>query len=522
MEHRSFPEDRTGIADRRASAPSQLSARVPFGLGNARVIPSLKTLEGPQASAAVEPRVMQVLLALADAGEGVVTRADLVAACWSGAIVGDDSINRAISEVRRAARETGADLTVETVPKIGYRLFVPQRPPNAESPPRPIASRMTRRVAMTGAGAALLATAGVGLRMLRHRRDPRVADLVAQGRQALRDEMPDGTRQGIGFFREAIGRAPGDAEVWGLLSLAYRNQSEFAPASQIASAVKACEGAARHALELDPDQADALAALALLPPFFGDWAAAEDRLRRVAARHPEQADVASGLSMLMYSVGRVRAAAGFSLRAAQLDALSPIFQYRRAYHQWSLGNPGDADRTLDRALQLWPDHPAVRFARLLLFVGTGRFGAARRVLDDRDAPPMMPPPVVSAWQATCTALIALRPEDRRVAVAAHMAAAGGSAAASVSAILALSALGAPDEAFLVADGYLLRQGPIIVDIGGGGRSIANDQRWRKTMMLFTPVTAPLRADRRFGVLCRDMGLARYWRATGSMPDYQRA
>ena len=99
-----------------------LARRPDFQLGSAIVRPSMRTVEGPGGSVTTEPRVMQVLLAFADAGGAVLTRDDLLRTCWKGMFVGDDSINRAIAEVRRIARETGAGFGIETIPRIGYRL----------------------------------------------------------------------------------------------------------------------------------------------------------------------------------------------------------------------------------------------------------------------------------------------------------------------------------------------------------------------------------------------------------------
>src|SRR6476620_5418244 len=78
-----------------------LVRRADFQLGHATVRPSLRTVEGPQGGAKGEPRVIQVLVALADAQGRVLSRDDLLRLCWDGRIVGDDAINRAIAEVRR-------------------------------------------------------------------------------------------------------------------------------------------------------------------------------------------------------------------------------------------------------------------------------------------------------------------------------------------------------------------------------------------------------------------------------------
>src|SRR4029079_11362597 len=53
----------------------------------------------------LEPKVAQVLIALASASPAVVSRDRLVEQCWGGRIVGDDALNRCILALRHLARE---------------------------------------------------------------------------------------------------------------------------------------------------------------------------------------------------------------------------------------------------------------------------------------------------------------------------------------------------------------------------------------------------------------------------------
>lgn len=71
----------------------------------------------------LQPRVMQVLVALAKARPGVVSRDRLVDLCWDGRIVGDDALNRCVLALRHLAQEfSPPPFTIETVPRIGHRL----------------------------------------------------------------------------------------------------------------------------------------------------------------------------------------------------------------------------------------------------------------------------------------------------------------------------------------------------------------------------------------------------------------
>lgn len=72
----------------------------------------------------LEPRVMQVLVALASAPGQVVSRDRLIELCWEGRIVGDDAINRCIQGLRRLSRDIDpAAFAIETVPRVGYSLI---------------------------------------------------------------------------------------------------------------------------------------------------------------------------------------------------------------------------------------------------------------------------------------------------------------------------------------------------------------------------------------------------------------
>ena len=67
---------------------------------------------------------MQVLVALAKTRPAVVSRDKLVELCWEGRIVGDDSVNRCILALRHLAQQpAAAPFSIETVPRVGYRLL---------------------------------------------------------------------------------------------------------------------------------------------------------------------------------------------------------------------------------------------------------------------------------------------------------------------------------------------------------------------------------------------------------------
>jgi Tol biopolymer transport system component/DNA-binding winged helix-turn-helix (wHTH) protein len=150
-------------------------AREPgFRLGAAEVRPSLREVRLGDRSDVLEPRVMQVLVALVRADGGLLTRDDLIEQCWGGVIVGEDAITRCVSLLRRLAEALdGRAFRIETLAKVGYRLtaapveagtiavgVLDEAPAPGAPPPSPPARRLRRgRVAAAAALAVLLAGA---------------------------------------------------------------------------------------------------------------------------------------------------------------------------------------------------------------------------------------------------------------------------------------------------------------------------------------------------------------------------
>lgn len=130
-----------------------------FDLGGMRVRPAEISVEINGQRHELQPRVMQVLVALARGRPAVVSRDKLVELCWEGRIVGDDSVNRCILALRHLAQQmTPEPFSIETIPRVGYRL-VEQRQPNASEKSGPAGWR--RWLSIGAVLALLIATAGL-------------------------------------------------------------------------------------------------------------------------------------------------------------------------------------------------------------------------------------------------------------------------------------------------------------------------------------------------------------------------
>ncbi|MGH7017689.1 MAG: winged helix-turn-helix domain-containing protein [Caulobacteraceae bacterium] len=102
----------------------ELAHEPAFALGASRIVPAACEIEAGGARVRLQPRVMQVLVALARAEGAIVSRDDLIADCWRGLSVGEDSINRCIQRLRRLSEaEAAGAYEIETLPRLGYRLI---------------------------------------------------------------------------------------------------------------------------------------------------------------------------------------------------------------------------------------------------------------------------------------------------------------------------------------------------------------------------------------------------------------
>lgn len=88
----------------------------------------------------LEPRLMRLLCLLAASADAVVTREQIINSLWPRVVVNENSLTRAVSDLRRVLTPSGDKRTdlIQTIPKRGYRLtqapeaIRPQEVPHAQ------------------------------------------------------------------------------------------------------------------------------------------------------------------------------------------------------------------------------------------------------------------------------------------------------------------------------------------------------------------------------------------------------
>jgi TolB-like protein/DNA-binding winged helix-turn-helix (wHTH) protein/tetratricopeptide (TPR) repeat protein len=100
-----------------------------FRLAEWTVQPQLNTLERNGHTARLEPKVMQVLVSLADHHGELVPKEQLIRVVWADTFVTDEVLTRCISELRKALNDDPKQPRfIETISKGGYRLLPPVEP----------------------------------------------------------------------------------------------------------------------------------------------------------------------------------------------------------------------------------------------------------------------------------------------------------------------------------------------------------------------------------------------------------
>ncbi|HEX6217958.1 MAG TPA: winged helix-turn-helix domain-containing protein [Sphingomicrobium sp.] len=500
--------------------PGEIASRPDITLGPVTISPSRRRVVGPSGEVSVEPRTMQVLLLLLDAGGRVVTRNELFDECWGGAMVGDDALNRAIAKVRRIEADVAPGFfEVETIPRTGYRLVGEiltslDRPGDAARSK----SRVSRR-AVIGGGAAIAIAGGAGLWWADRQKDREFDALMAEGLRKVDYRDGDASAE----FKRAVELRPDDPRALGLFAYVQALRTESSASTDLPDAanidiVQTAEEASAKALSLDPREPSALLAKVVLERSTLDFAGTEDRLRAILSTSPNHVYAMRHLWDFLQCVGRCQDALNLAERAVRLNPLAAANQFPRAQLLWIVGRTAEADRVIERARIAWPDHETVRFAQFTIRMFTGRASAALAMLDDPSQVPGFSEQLKALWRINGTALNRPTPENIAAARKASLERSKQRLGLSNSSTMVMSALGEVDAAFeILSLRYAIEPSS---PASSRSRPKGSSMAWRFAPWLFTPPVANVRADPRFQYICDQIGLTEYWAKRGIKPDYQ--
>ena len=304
-----------------------------------------------------------------------------------------------------------------------------------------------------------------------------------------------------------VARHPEFAFGHSVLAAAY---SEAAENIDIPDRAKAMSEAARReaelTLKLDPQDAGAYAILSELEferqPY--NYRGAEAILLRglKSAKHPKEplGALYQYEGLLLESVGRQREALSLQLIAQATDEWSPSKAIRLALDYANTANLSAARSALQKAVQRWPNHASVKAAQRYIaafYEPPADALATLKLLDAQIPPDAGYSPV---WQSFVEAKAARSESVTSATIPKIREAADQSRITRETEVMMLAGLGATRQAFEAANSAL-------------------DHQRLQPRFLFTPVTRNLRQDPAFVGLSARMGLVKYWRETGKLPDF---
>jgi DNA-binding winged helix-turn-helix (wHTH) protein/tetratricopeptide (TPR) repeat protein len=502
-----------GIVDlhRNAADRVQLAFAAPFCIGRLSVDPPTRQVSDGSRHETLEPRVMEVLVALARAGGRVVPRDELVDCCWEGRAVSEDAINRVVARLRHLACGLGrGSFAIETIRSVGYRLTVgpAQLSADAHSP-------VSRRTLVAG-GVAAIAAGAAGLAWLRppQRHQPLALALqfYQRGIQTRGQASIELSEQGAAFFREATRLDPQFADAWGALAWNYRGLLEYGPRLDAPRMKALARSAAARALALDPDNGDAQAALLMLKPFYGNWAEIERGCRRLLRAHPNHDILEFNLGQTLAEVGRPSDALRYFQRVADRQPFWPLAHLRLVITLCGMNRFEEAEDLIDQGMQRWPRRLDYWQLRMRLLMSTGRIAEAMQLANDPERlPAYASHPLVGFQLETARGLMTGTQRGLDDAFAAIADAVRKEPGLLPCGAVSAALLKKVDDSFAMLQGYYFGEGPWAVGF--------TDRRI--TELLFMGPTAILQGDTRFGSILERTGLEAYWRATGTQPDYRQ-
>jgi len=274
--------------------------------------------------------------------------------------------------------------------------------------------------------------------------------------------------------------------------------------------------AANRALEIDPDCAQAFAALSLLKPAFAEHGEKIRLVNEALKRTPNDGSLHVARAAWLYSVGRLKDAGRALETASLLDPLGPAVEGLRASLLIARGETDLAVEIMRAAWTRWPDSPFIWYVMWTALCAAQRLEEAEALA----APGVPPKRAVSGSDVQVlrdvVALLRLPREARREAIRRRLLQiASEDGPVSISNCVAAVSVGLGDQAFelinsaldhgrslradpFVSFGMARGQTPLQLFVGAGDNRV-----WKHP---------------RFPALCARLGLAQYWLQSKKWPD----
>jgi TolB-like protein/Flp pilus assembly protein TadD len=204
--------------------------------------------------------------------------------------------------------------------------------------------------------------------------------LYVQGRALLEQRTQEELERTVTYFRKAIDRDPGYALAWAGLADALSLQG-FYNYSPLEVVLPEAEAAARRALELETDLAEAHASLGIVQSLARQGPAAVERLERSVELNPSYGEAYAFLGWAEDLLGRPERALGPARRSVEVNPLAPAYRIYLAEAQLANGQYEQALGQARRAREIQSDYALAHFMEGVVLLHLDRAAEARTSLE---------------------------------------------------------------------------------------------------------------------------------------------
>ena len=303
--------------------------------------------------------------------------------------------------------------------------------------------------------------------------------------------------RGLDFARQSVAIEPSFARGWSAAGRMASWAMREASAGQKDGFRREAANAARKAIVLDPSNSQAYEVLAALEP-RNSVSREQLHAKSVAVRPGDCGCEHVGYGAFLAGVGRLGEALDQFERARDMVPTSVSVNASLAEGLYALRRDDEATRLIAPILEIWPSSQQMHEAIVRTAFWTGRIEPALQSLANPAT--HFTAAEREAYASGLRALKSGAPERARAASRLNELAAEPGARRAML-ITALAALGADREAMALASALF-------------GTTGSPDQ-----FVLFEPALAATRQTEQFAALADRIGLVRYWKESGKLPEF---
>ncbi|MBI1761642.1 MAG: protein kinase [Acidobacteria bacterium] len=207
--------------------------------------------------------------------------------------------------------------------------------------------------------------------------DPAAYRLYLQGSYQWNKRTPDGLRQALALFQQAVEKDPAYALAYVGLADAYITLGTYhvRPPGEVYPAARE---AVTQALRIDEGLAGAHTALGkIISDYYWDWPQAEKEFQRALSLNANSATAHGWYASWLENVGRLNEAVHETQLALQLDPLSPVANTEAAVALYRARRYGEAQALLQQTLSREPNYLTARIYLGFCYRLLGQYEASR-------------------------------------------------------------------------------------------------------------------------------------------------